>query len=120
MLVLWGGNLYFFARGQALPESAVVVHWKFVKFWLAVVLGQNQGEIQSLKEEFETEKQLFGISWNFADEKFDSSKILHLLKHSKSLFLSLSNFSRNDGILLDRFEKGVYSCFDDVGGVFAM
>lgn len=59
-----------------------------------MVLGQNQGEIQSLKEEFETEKQLFGISWNFADEKFDSSKILHLLKHSKSFFLSLSPISQ--------------------------
>lgn len=60
-----------------------------------MVLGQNQGEIQSLKEEFETKKQLFGISWNFADEKFDSSKILHLLKHSKSFFsLSLSPISQ--------------------------
>lgn len=59
-----------------------------------MVLGQNQREIQSLKEEFETEKQLFGISWNFADEKFDSSKILHLLKHSKSFFLSLSPISQ--------------------------
>lgn len=58
-----------------------------------MVLGQNQGEIQSLKEEFETEKELFGISWNFADEKFDSSKILHLLKHSKSFF-SLSPISQ--------------------------
>lgn len=59
-----------------------------------MVPGQNQGEIQSLKEEFETEKQLFGISWNFADEKFDSSKILHLLKHSNSFFLSLSPISQ--------------------------
>lgn len=61
-----------------------------------MVLGQNQGEIQPLKEEFETPKnQLFGISWNFADEKFDSSKDLHLLKHSNLFFfLSLSTISQ--------------------------
>lgn len=121
MLVLWGGTYIFSPEVKPclnLQLSFIENLWSFDSQCYLVRIKERYS---LFKEEFETEKQLFGISWKFADEKFDSSKILHLLKHSKSFFsLSLSNFSRNDGILLDRFEKGVYSCFDDVGGVFAM
>lgn len=103
MLVIFGGDLYFSPK----VKPCLNLWSLFIEnSWLTVVLGQNQGEIQPLKEEFETQKinflEFLGIlpmkSW------FQQGSTPAEAQQPFFFSLSLYDFSRNDGIL-DRFEK---------------
>lgn len=106
MLVLWGGTYIFSPEVKPCPSlrlSFIENLWSFDSQWYLVRIKERYS---LFKEEFETEKQLFGISWNFADEKFDSSKILHLLKHSNSFFSLSLQFLKEWWDFIRSFRKG--------------
>lgn len=104
MLVILGGTYIFSPK----VKPCLNLWSLFIEnSWLTVVLGQNQGEIQPLKEEFETQKinflEFLGI---LPMKSLIPARIYTCWSTATFFFFSLSlyDFSRNDGIL-DRFEK---------------
>lgn len=107
MLVIFGGDLYFSPK----VKPCLNLWSLFIEnSWLTVVLGQNQGEIQPLKEEFETQKinflEFLGI---LPMKSLIPGRIYTCWSTATFFFFSLSLRFLKEWWDFRSFRKGVYS-----------
>lgn len=107
MLVILGGTYIFSPK----VKPCLNLWSLFIEnSWLTVVLGQNQGEIQPLKEEFETQKinflEFLGI---LPMKSLISARIYTCWSTATFFFFSLSLRFLKEWWDFRSFRKGVYS-----------